>query len=270
MVEERQARVVDISRYWRTGGINWPLLAENFDAVIMSAGVSFKMDVLLPEHTELAEEHNVPYATYHIPDSNMNMPEQAQFYSELSGVKGHKVFADVEIPYTGGDLPTAAEMLSYLMALDNFTNQFSCIYSRIEILKRLGFPAWLFERDLWIAQYIYENYEDRIQYFKFEPFLDRFGMKVPPSVVGTGLEENVQLWQFTEYGDARFYCANRLTADPINVYGMTRADLNVSMLSCENFLDWFILGESIPEPEGCNVLLAKLAALLAKVQDGQV
>ena len=99
VLPERQARVVDISRYWRTGGIDWPLLKVNFDAVIIAAGVGFKSDVLLLEHTEKAVEHDVPYATFHIPDPAMDMAEQAHFYSELPNVKKCKVFGDWEPPY---------------------------------------------------------------------------------------------------------------------------------------------------------------------------
>jgi len=266
---ERKARIVDISRYWRTGGIDWPRLKENFDAVIIAAGVAFNGDVLLPEHTEKADEHDVSYATYHIPDPAKNMAEQAHFYAELPGVKTHRAFADWEAPYSGGKEPTAAQMLSYLMALDNSAEQTAGIYSRMEILKRMGLPVWLHDRDLWLAQYIYEFYVDAMQYRRFEPFLERFGMRVPPSVDGTGLEENVVLWQFTEYGDARFYCANRLTEDPKYVYGMTNADLNVSMMGYDAFMKWFNIGGVVeppptPQPCGCCDVLSQIATIVEK------
>ena len=234
-----QARVVDISRYWRTGGIDWQRLKENFDAVIMSAGVGFNRDMLLEEHIGKSVEYDVPYATFHIPDPSKDMGEQAQFYAELPGVKTCKVFGDWEKPYQSGRLPDQVEFHYYLTALDSYAEQEAAVYSRMEIIKRMGSPDYLKERDLWLAQYIYEDYGARLQYSLFETFLEKFGMRLPPSVDGTGLEQNVKLWQFTEYGDARFYCANRLTSDPKYVYGMTKADLNVSVDEVSTFLAWF-------------------------------
>ena len=258
---ERQARVVDISRYWRTGGIDWPRLKGNFDAVIIAAGVGFQADALLPEHTEKAEAHDIPYATFHIPDPAKDMAEQAQFYAEQPGVKGHRVFGDWEAPYRGSREPNQVEFLYYLTALDHHAEQNAGIYSRMEILKRMGLPDWLHGRDLWLAQYIYEFYADALQYRRFEPFLERYPMRVPPSANGTGLEENVVLWQFTEKGDARHYCARRLTEDPKYVYGMTNADLNVSTMEYRNFMKWCGWQQEPepppePEPEKCCICQA--------------
>ena len=266
-----QARVVDISRYWRTGGIDWPRLKENFDAVIMSAGVGFNSDVLLPEHTEKSIEHDVPYATFHIPDPSKDMAEQAQFYAELPGVKTCKVFGDWEKPYQSGRLPDQVEFHYYLTALDSYAEQDAAVYSRMEIIKRMGLPDYLKKRDLWLAQYIYEIYTEttKTKFRKFEPWLERFAWKLLPAVNGTGLEENVRIQQITDTGDARFYCANKYTADPKYVYGMTNADLNVSVDEVSNFLAWFggkqqpkPEPEPNPETEGCVCdLLRKLMEL---------
>ena len=269
---ERQARIIDISRYWRTGGIDWSLLKGNFDAVIIAAGVGFKSDVLLLEHTEKAVEHDVPYATFHIPDPAMDMAEQAHFYSELPEVKTHKVFGDWEPPYKGSREPDQVEFLYYLIALDGYTEQEAGVYSRIEIIKRMGSPDYLKKRDLWLAQYIYEIYTEakKVKYRKFEPWLERYAWKLLPAVIGTGLEENVKIQQFTDFGDARFYCANRITADPKNVYGMTSADLNVSVGEYREFMKWFVMGAVVPEPPpepeptGCNAFMAQVAAVVDK------
>jgi len=260
VVSERQARIVDISRYWRTGGTNWPLVAENFDAVVICAGIGTRMDVLLPEHTELAEEHGVPYGTFHIPDPLVNMPEQAHWYLEQPGVRGHKQFFDCECPYVGSREPTSAEGKAYIEVLED-----PALYSRAGILKAMGLPSWLKNYKLWIARYLYEGPSYTEQYKTYEPFLEQRGWTVPPGMIGTGLEQNVIGWQFTERGDARFYAANRLTKDPVYVYGMTNADLNASIGDSSEFLRWFIGDEEPepdPEPTGCNVFMAKIAKIV--------
>ena len=243
---ERQARIVDISRYWRTGGIDWPRLKENFDGVVICAGVGMRQDTLLVEHGELAKEHEVPYNTFHIPDPLQNMKEQAAFYVELPGVKDAKPWFDWERPYIGSRPPNAREALDYVLKLE-ILGHTPGIYSRWDILVGAGLPSWLSLYYLWIARYLYEAPAYTSQYQRYEPFFEQRGWTLPKDTPDH-LRDNVIGWQISDRGDAQYYCANRLTADPINVYGMTNADLNVSIKPVGEFMKIFT-GHSEPEPD---------------------
>lgn len=226
----RRARILDNSRYWRMGGTNWPLVKENFDAIFICAGIGFREDILLREHIGYAKEHGVPFGTFHIPDPLQNMQEQARFYMELPGVADHPMVFDWERPYTASHEPSAGEAEEYLETLDT-----DWIYSRWEILDRIGKPSWLKSKKLIIARYLYEGPSYTNQYRRFEPFFEQRG-PVSPEMVGTGFESAVVAWQFTERGDARYYAANIYTKDPVYVYGMVNCDLTASVDDVDVFM----------------------------------
>lgn len=264
---KRQARILDISRYWRTGGTNWEKVKLQFDGVVICAGIGMREDILLPEHIGYANEHKVPWATYHIPDPLQNMVEQAQWYAERpGGIKEKRMFADWERPYTSSREPTAAEMLAYLVRIKALAKLQPAIYSRWEILKRMGPPVWLSQFKLWIARYLWASGTE-LQYTRYEPFLAERGWKLPPEMYGTGLEGNVIGWQFTECGDAQYYAANRLTADPVYRYGMTNADLNVSTIPHDEFMAWFWPQGDTPDPVDPPVEPCCICKAWAKVRD---
>ena len=65
VAEEPQARWVDISFWYRTGGIDWERLRDTTDGVIIRAGQGYYgYDELLTEHVDKANEAGVPYHTY--------------------------------------------------------------------------------------------------------------------------------------------------------------------------------------------------------------
>ena len=269
---ERQARVVDISRYYRTGGINWPRLKEQFDGVVICAGVGFREDILLPEHIGYAKDHGVPYNTFHIPDPLQNMDEQAHWYVELPGVKEAKPWFDNECPYKLSREPTREEADTYQYALDKYHPMAPGEYSRWEILERQGLSERLVMYHIWIAHYLYEGPEYKEKYKRYEPFFEQRAWRYPPNTPEY-LKPLVIGWQITDTGDARHYCANRLTKDPVYRYGMTNCDLNVSTIPHKEFMEIFT-GQQEPEPPppnddpcGCGVIIKETAVLLEQCAD---
>ena len=227
----RQARVVDISYYYRTGGINWPRLKENFDFGIIRAGVDLWPDPLLREHVDNADAYDFPYATYYFIDPDRPVDLQAAHYASAYGVKGHRMFYDWEKPWRGGRIPSAQESYNFLKALEDKTGERPKIYSRGNIFEANGDPRWLGEYELWISQYWkpYRTYGE---------FLVDFEWKLPPDIRDKHYAQNCILWQFTEKGDARYYLSNATTNDPDPdcKKGVLSADLNVSMADVRSFL----------------------------------
>ena len=200
----RQARVIDIHEYWRTGGTDWARLKANFDVVGIRACVGEDVDELLVEHVDQAKAHGVPYYTYCVPLASLDPGYQAEFYLDQYGVGPAPKVWDVE--------PTGGMMVNAVQARELFELVPSAwLYSNEYYLKQLGVPAWLQDVDVvWLAQYYYQVYP--FKYRKFEPFLDKYPWRQPSSAGRLGL--TATLWQFTDYGDARFYCANDVTDDP--------------------------------------------------------
>lgn len=259
--EPRQSRIVDISRYWRTGGIDWPRLKENFDGVVICAGIGMRMDVLLPEHTDKANEVGVPLNTYHIPDPLQNMKEQAHWYTEQYKVTENRAWFDNEKPYLASREATMAEADYYVSSLDSYHPLQCGEYSRWDILIRQGLSPRLKTHKLWIAHYLYdlERYAAGLvplTYLRYEPFFEQRAWKLPPYTPDE-YKDSVIGWQITSTGDARFYCANEKTDDPVYIYGMTNADLNVSVIPHTEFMPFFSPNIVVePEEPGtvCSVL----------------
>jgi len=265
----RQARIVDISRYWRTGGIDWPRLEKNFDGVVIAAGVGFRKDVLLSEHVDCANAHNVPYNTFHIPDPLKNMTEQAQWYSEQYGVANAKPWFDNERPYIGSREPTKSEADEYQYALDNYHPLEPGEYSRWEILIRQGLSPRLKKHKLWIAHYLWDLdrlSEDVKTYQRYEPFFEQRALDYPPNTLDEYLD-SVIAWQITHTGDARYYCANEITKDPVYMYGMTNADLNVSTIPACEFMLMFWQDEQEPPPPDDPEEPCKCCDVLKKIYE---
>jgi GH25 family lysozyme M1 (1,4-beta-N-acetylmuramidase) len=232
-----QARVVDVHRYYRTGGIDWDKLKVNFDAVIISAGVGMNANPLLPEQVSGAVAHGVPYMTYHLPSPIFPMSTQVEFYLGLYGVKDSATCIDIEPPVSNGSIRciNAAEALAYIKAVENATGKKPIVYSNPkninEAIKR---PTWLADYWLWIAQWPYDILTSLFR--NYDRFLAKYANAYPPFVKGTVWQANTLLWQFTCKGDAQALCASATTADPVYKVGIKDADLNVSTLDKSIFL----------------------------------
>jgi len=81
---------------------------------------------------------------------------------------------------------------------------------------------------------------DQLAVGYFRDFLDDYANQLPFTVPGTGLSENVILWQFTGRGDGPHYIFNERTAHPRFKVGKKNADLNVSMQERDVFMKTII------------------------------
>ena len=254
---ERQALGIDINKYARTGGINYELVHQDlqagvYDFIIISTGVGRNKSPILDEQRRNAEKHDIPYATYHLIDPRDGIREQARDYFNWVGAGQPNYIVDIESPDSDGGVRPAnkAELKSYINELVKRTGKQPILYSSVGVLNQIGFAKEARKYRLWIAQYLYDLAKPIIDdkgelYRYFEDFVrDRAG-RLPPSVVGTGLEDNVILWQFSSKGDGRHYIYNPTTADPQFTQGMLSADLNISIQGRSEFMQ-FMFGR-VPE-----------------------
>jgi hypothetical protein len=244
---QRQALGIDISHWARTGGVNFEKVQQHimngsYDFLIIKAGQGLGESVTFEEQRKGAEGKNIPYSTYYFLDANRNLKKQAQHYVDLVGVNQTSYFVDVELPYPredGGRLPTRNELIQFLNELEKLTNKRPVIYSSIRVLRQVRFLTAAKGYKLWIAQYPWDAslLPHKIELYRyFQDFLDDYANQLPFTVPGTGLSENVILWQFTGRGDGPHYIFNERTAHPRFKVGKKNADLNVSMQERDVFM----------------------------------
>jgi hypothetical protein len=239
----RQAVVVDIHRYYRTGGIDWPRCASNFDAVGIRAARGMEMDELFYEHVDGALSVDLPYFTYTVPDPLYPADELADFYIGLDGVANHAVAGDVEP--TLGRFGDQNFYRSFFMHLASKSGEFDPMYySNYNSTKKLGFPQWVLPMRKWWAEYPYEFPIIRRQYRRLDSYLDKNPYKIPKWASRVGYTPFIH--QFTDYGDAQYYLANATTGDPKFSQGIKSCDLNVSLVPVEEFMAYITGGDYQP------------------------
>jgi len=248
---ERQALGIDISHWARTGGVNFQKVQRcvdngTYDFLIIKAGQGGWTSTTFHEQIHGADEHGIPHSTYYFLDPNVEIDRQSRHYVDLVGTNQTSYFVDVEIPYPpedGGRLPTRLELLTMLDELERLTQVRPIIYTRVSILRDIRFMTAARDYQLWIAQYLWDRsiYPfQKLQYTTFDDFLDDYAGTIPPSIRGTGLTNNVILWQFSEKGDGAEYVFNELTSDPLYPIGKKSADLNVSIQGRDEFISTFL------------------------------
>lgn len=246
----RQALGIDINEFARTGGIHYELVKEHFqkgeyDFLIIKAGLGLTKSPLLDEQRENAELHRIPFATYHLIDPRHDMTIQAQKYVEWVGANEPVYIVDVEKPAKEIRPRNRSELLRYIDELVRLTNKQPVLYSRANLLKEIGLLLDAKQFRLWIAQYPFDKSllpSQEVQYRYFHDFTRDFANKLPPSILKTGLEENVILWQFSEKGNGPYYIYNPRTAHPTFTEGMKQADLNISIQGRDEFMQSFFGG----------------------------
>lgn len=244
----KQARIVDVHRYYRTGGIDWGKLVAHCDAIIISAGVGMAANPLLKEQVDGAVAHDVPFMTYHIPSPNYNIVTQARYYLSLYGVMDAWTCGDLEPPDGRTRCVNDPEAFTYLKILEDETGIKPLVYSNPKYIKEaLKFPLWLKEYKLWLAQWLYQYWWLSRQYTHFEPFLADHGDQLPPFVRGTAYEHQTVLWQFSSKGEAQEICASAETLDPVYNKGIKEADLDLSTIEGSVLLE-MMEGSDIPMP----------------------
>lgn len=247
-----QARLIDVHRYYRQGGIN-PALLSMLDGVIISAGVGLYENELLKEQVDLAVACGIPYATYHIPTPLLTMKEQVKHYLSLYGVRDGLTFIDIEPPSRKVRCVNAGESFSYCRYIRDETGDLPGVYSNPLYLDQIGKPAWLNDHWLWIAAWPYQfGWPLNWQYKDFDSFLARYANVYPSYVRGTTLQDNTILWQFSCKGDAQRLIANADTQDPVFTKGIKECDLNVSLVDKIILMD-LLAGDPpppVPPPTG--------------------
>ena len=239
-----QARVVDIHRYYRTGGIDWGRVKANFDAVIICAAVGWMADRLLAEHIRHCKEIGMPFATYMIPDVRAGtMDEQAAFYLDLPGVQDGVMMQDIEspAPRLGVKCISSVDGRRFIRYLEKHCARQPWNYVNPNYLGALRWPDWAKGYPMWLAQWPYRP-NSELLYDRFEPFLEAYRGKLPGflySSKGRKYAESCVLWQFTCKGDAQHYLANAHTQDAVYRGGLKEADLSVSLVEREEFLQLF-------------------------------
>jgi GH25 family lysozyme M1 (1,4-beta-N-acetylmuramidase) len=247
-MNQRQALGIDISHWSRIGGVNYEKVQQyvkegTYDFLIIKAGQGLAESVLFLEQMKGAEQKGIPHTTYYFFDPNMDIKKQAKHYVDLVGKEQPSYIVDVEMPYSeseGGRLPTRTELLTFLDELERLTQTQPIIYSRMQILSLIRFLTAAKNYNLWIAQYLYDRSiypHKKVFYNFFHDFLEDYAETLPPSVKGTGLTNNVLLWQFSEKGSGYHYIFNERTEDPRFSVGKKSADLNASIQERDIFME---------------------------------
>ncbi len=241
---ERQALGIDINQYARRGGTNFGLARDHiqagvYDFVIIKVGLGFHKVDIFEEQVNGCVQYDIPYTTYHFPDPDLNMKNQARKYVDWVGANQRSYIVDIEKPRKNSRPPNKNELRSYLGELESLIGKKPVLYSRISVLSSIGFINDARNYNLWLAQYLYMKslWPKRKMYRYFHDFVDDHAWETPPSTQGTGLEDNVVLWQFTDIGDGRRYIYNAHTNDPRYPDGMHNADLNISIEKRDQFME---------------------------------
>jgi GH25 family lysozyme M1 (1,4-beta-N-acetylmuramidase) len=243
---ERQALGIDINEYARTGGINYELVKKYFqrgeyDFLIIKAGLGIFQSPLFEEQKQNVEFLGIPYATYHLPDPREDMRTQARKYVDWVGTQERVYIVDIESPGEGQRPPNKEEVLRFVDELVKLTKVEPVLYSRVSILKEIGFLKEARQFRWWIAQYLWDRSRlpTIMQYEYFHDFLRDYAAMLPPSVHKSGIAENIILWQFSEKGNGPYYIYNLHTAHPKFTVGMKQADLNISIQGRTDFMRSF-------------------------------
>jgi GH25 family lysozyme M1 (1,4-beta-N-acetylmuramidase) len=235
-MKERQAFGIDINEWSRVGGVNYQLAKQHYqngvyDFLIIKAGLGLFKSPLFEEQRRNTSLMDIPFSTYHLPDPRLEMREQARKYVDWLGTEEPSYIVDVESPTRGVRPPNREELLRFIDELVKLTKKQPVIYTRMNVLQEIGFINDARQYHLWIAQYPFDRSQlpaNRSQYLYFHDFTRDYEWKLPHSVQGSGVLDNVILWQFSEKGAGPYYIYNRTTADPKFTRGMEAADLNIS------------------------------------------
>lgn len=83
------AKIVDIS-YWQNS-VNYPILAQHIDGVILRAAYGIWKDTKFDEHYEQFRKLRVPIGCYHYIIGSQSAKEQARVFAEVVNQKKHQV-----------------------------------------------------------------------------------------------------------------------------------------------------------------------------------
>lgn len=250
---ERQALGIDIAQYARTGGTNFDrvrrFIQEGiYDFLIIKAGLGMQKNEIFSEQVSGAEQHEIPFSTYYFLDPLRDIEQQAQHYVDIVGTQQPQYIIDVEKPYPESRLPDKDELQCYIDKLVNLTGKKPIIYSRLNLLKSIGFLGSAKAYHLWIAQYLWDMKTvkpKRRLYRRFDEFTRDHEWELPPAVIGTGFENNVVLWQFSKKGKGQHYIFNPTTNHPKYKNGKESADLNISIAKAEAFMAFMFAGAPV-------------------------
>ena len=256
----RQARLCYLSFYCRTGGVNWPLLKQNYDGVIIRAGQGYwGYDELLHEHVDKAVEHGVPYMTSWQADPRQNVERQTEFYLDGYGVLGHRM--SIAFENTGGGIVTPAQGFMMMVKAKNIAGEKPLGYSRQNIIfGDWNYPDWIDDYQWEIARYPY-TFTGNVQYSTCEQFENERGWTFPKDL-SPDFEENCEMWQFSEKIDARATFANARTADPKYTAGLLSGTASMStIMAVDEFVEWMGGTQELPPPVEDPELAQRVQAL---------
>lgn len=241
----RQAVIVYLSFYCRTGGVDWVKLADNFDGAEIRAGQGyFGVDGLFDEHVVMADAHGVPYKTSWQLDPGESALDQIDTYCNLPGVRGHRVSLAVED--TSHGIMTATGTRAALEHCQRLTGEKPELYIGVPTLNAWDWPDWLQDYAIQIARYPWQIGTES-QYELIDEFVRERAWELPAGVPSSHAHL-VQFWQFSERLDAQRYFANAQTADPNHRRGLLSGTASVStIMDVDETITW--LGGESPEPE---------------------
>ena len=265
-----QGWLFDSTVYCRLDGLDPAKIKQhNFAGMLIQTGRGDEIVSTLQDQIDVAEECELPWAGWHIPDPNDgSMRYQAELVAAQPRVKGHLLIGDLE-PRKYGDWSTCVtpdQGHDFLKALADVSGRASWGYSNPDILiNRFKMPQWVYDFDWWIAQYPSSKWKT------FEEFLAYYAWKYPSYFKdNTEFRKRIKIWQWTQWGKAQLYYA--ATTLPDGGKGIQSGDLDIAMMTFgETQSVLAVEEEPIPEPSDVgkrlNVLEINQDYILAAITD---
>uniref|UniRef100_A0A6M3L881 Putative glycoside hydrolase n=1 Tax=viral metagenome TaxID=1070528 RepID=A0A6M3L881_9ZZZZ len=231
-------QVIDLSYYYRTGGVSSGKTIASFDAAYIRAGQGTH-GYKDPCYDEFFDQFAgvLPRGSYFLFDGNKTVNTQAaQWLAFTEGRRGEMLLAaDFEQRYNH----TSSQAQAFVEQVEQVFGMPALVYCNPAVIARWGYPRWLTERPIWLAWYLYDTdkYPDLEKYEYYAPFYAQRGGRVPP--LGSAynyLVDSIALWQFTDKADGLHYAANAKTADPANTQGIKAIDINATLGSLDALL----------------------------------
>jgi len=162
--------IIDIS-YWQQG-INYPVLAEQIDGVILRTAYGIWKDTMFDQHYEQFRALKVPIGCYHYIIGNLSAHEQARVFAEIVREKKYKIedlgngfgqvhaipafplgyWNDVEDTRPGTALKPQV-VLDYHNRVEELIEEQMDVYSSASKWDTIMRSSVLSSRRLWVAHY---------------------------------------------------------------------------------------------------------------------
>ncbi len=231
----QQGRIIDINRWYRTGGIDYPKLKESVqpqNVVIIQACAGTHENELLEEQAEGCLSVDIDIETFGVPAAWKDPVSWADYYMSLPYVMDNPKWIDNEP--TGGTQVNQYQLRKIKERIDSRSKGPAGYYSNYPYTNNVGNPAFIKDMDVWWAEYpLHWRLVGWYQYQYFHTYEADKAWWLPKWASRLGITPIVH--QFTEKGRAQHYGAKPFTDDPDNKVGIQSMDLSLTLIDDDEY-----------------------------------